>query len=510
MTMFLIWGASWVHWTDPPDRTMFSMIFASFAGVAFATAIIIRKGWVFWATALGMVGLWLCALVLHVIHFFQEMSLGLGMELFSVLWLLAFLHLGLAIKTVKDRSLSFSYLLVALFFFIIATLEIFVMKEYLGGDYERNNSLFKFGINAWELASITVGIFLPKIISSFAFLLKAVKKEAALPRVLLLFVSAAFLFILFHNLLDSFLSSMGTPIVYVIDMVLVGGFLGWGWVEKWVKNAVVKITCLVLGGILILLSLLALLPQDSGAMSIAQRWASDFDVNVLFPALLAAVVLGILNLIWEGQRNMGRLMVFNSWRALVALFALTVLVYPCLATVRKCHGFFDGTRKQWVSYIEKVTLDGLEYLPRENPYDAAAIQFLNDHVPGQPCLVEFVGEGYNSWGSRFSIFTGIPAIMGWDGHVKEWLTGRAGHDQDIDQRFQATETIFRTLDPQLAKKYLDTYGIRLVMVGTVERGGVPGRKGGYPPEGLAKFPGFLPLIYKNPQVEIYYNPPPTN
>jgi uncharacterized membrane protein len=124
--------------------------------------------------------------------------------------------------------------------------------------------------------------------------------------------------------------------------------------------------------------------------------------------------------------------------------------------------------------------------------------------------LEFVGEGYNSWGSRFSIFSGVPALMGWDGHVREWVTGRQDLNEDVGQRFQATERIFRTNDPAEAKKYMDAYGVRLVMIGTVEHNGVPGRKGGYPAEGLAKFQGFLPLIYKNPQVEIYYNPPSKN
>jgi uncharacterized membrane protein len=132
---------------------------------------------------------------------------------------------------------------------------------------------------------------------------------------------------------------------------------------------------------------------------------------------------------------------------------------------------------------------------------------LNEHIPGQPCLMEFVGEGYNSWGSRFSIFTGIPALMGWDGHVNEWVGARQG--DDIRNRRNANETIFGTMDVSLAKKYLDAYGVRLVMVGTVERNGVPGRKGGYPQAGLDKFSTFLPLIYKNPEVEIYYNPPTT-
>ena len=98
--------------------------------------------------------------------------------------------------------------------------------------------------------------------------------------------------------------------------------------------------------------------------------------------------------------------------------------------------------------------------------------------------------------------------LGWDGHVGEWVGARQG--QDIRDRFNATERIFRTTDPQEAKKVLDAHGVHLVVVGPLERQGVPGRKGGYPAEGLEKFRGFLPLIYKNPQVEIYYNPPSEN
>ena len=185
------------------------------------------------------------------------------------------------------------------------------------------------------------------------------------------------------------------------------------------------------------------------------------------------------------------------------------MVYPLAATWRKCHGFFDQIRQQKVGYAEPPTLNGLAFisLPQGNALDGAAIRFLNERVPGQPCLVEFVGAGYNTWGSRFSIFTGIPALMGWDGHVNEWVGER--QSQEISERRSATDTIFTTNDIGLAKKTLDAYGVRLVMVGTLERNGVPGQKGGYPPEGLDKFAKFLPLIYKNPGVEIYYNPPPS-
>ncbi len=512
VTLALIWGASWVHWSDPAERAIFSLAIATPAAVALALAVIFRKVLGLWLTALTVGFLWLFLFCVHLLHLFQDMPVTLGLGLFSVLWLAAFFHLGLALKLFKDRGLSFSYLLVALFFFILATLEVFVMKEYLGGEYLRNNSLFKFGINAWELASVAVGVFLPKIFDSFGLLLKAASKEGRPARLAFIVTAEALLFVLLRSLLYSFISSLESPLIYVLNLVLVAGLVGWGLVEGWVGKGVGK-ACVLGGGILAaLVSILALLPAFSyGSMAgLAQRWAAELETNLLFPALLGAAILGLLYLAWEGRRNLGRLIVFNSWRALVLMFALMACVYPWAATVRKCHGFLDFFRKEWVGYAESPTLNGLAYLNRENPYDAAAIRFLNEHIPDQPCLVEFVGEGYNSWGSRFSIFTGVPALMGWDGHVREWLTGRSGMDTDINQRFQATENIFRTADPQLAKKILDTYGVRLVMVGTVERNGVPGRKGGYPPDGLAKFQSFLPLIYKNPEVEIYYNPPALN
>ena len=100
---------------------------------------------------------------------------------------------------------------------------------------------------------------------------------------------------------------------------------------------------------------------------------------------------------------------------------------------------------------------------------------------------------------------GFAADVTGKNHTTREVGKRLG--EDIRKRFNATETIFRTTDVNTAKDYLDSYGVRLVMVGTVERNGVPGRKRGYPPEGLDKFKDFLPLIYKNPGVEIYYHAP---
>ena len=504
-----IYIASWVHWTGVDSNRWIVQLLATFITGSLFGAVYFKKKIEFWIVSGGLLVIWVNLMILKVLPLNDESSFPLGFGLFSLLWLAGFVYLGLSIKNRGDRTLSFSYILTALFLLIIAALEVFVMHEYLGGDYMRNNSLFKFGINAWTLASIATGIFAPKIYLTTKAFLKNVGKESYLARVSLFVLSGIIIFSILWFVLDSFSSSFDNLFVHLGNIVLLVGIVSWAWMENWLKNTVVKYTALIIAGITLIFPVMALMPMSSGFVSIFQHWGSDFSVVYVFPLVLTLLILILAGIYFEKKKNMGQQVFYYSWTISLCLLLGMASIYPFAATLRKCHDFFGFFQRQYMGYEEAPTLNGLSYMPRINPNDAAAINFLNKSIPGQPCLVEFVGEGYNSWGSRYSIFTGVPALMGWDGHVKEWIGAQPGANTDIEQRFQATEQIFRTEDPVLAKKYLDAYGVRLVMVGTVERNGVPGRKGGYPQAGLDKFSTFLPLIYKNPQVEIYYNPPTT-
>ena len=506
-TLGVIWGASWIEWTEPPDKTAYSQFLGIVAVGLLLAALYLRKRWELWLAEATLVLLWMAVLVLHGIHLIQDLPFTLNLGFFSLLWLVAFFHLGLAVKVFKNRNLSFAYLLVSCFFFITAFVEIFAMSEYFGfGEGMRNNTLFKYYIIAWEMASITAGVFLPQIFDFFVKLFRLVKKEWPVPRRVMLVFSGFFIFVLLWALLESFYPYMQSSLVYISDIVLVGGILAWGLLEKWFKKWNSKRIFIGVSAALIFISLIASIPQGNGrGLALVQHWAVDLCVGFIFPAALAFALVSLGYLLMEGRKDIGRRMASYGWIALVAGLGLLVSIYPFAASVRKCHGFFNSIRQQWGGFVAGPTLNGLSYIHRSNPGDDAAIRFLNDHVPGQPCLMEFVGAGYNTWGSRMSIFTGIPALMGWDGHVGEWVGARLG--DDIRNRVSAVQQIFNTTDAPLAQKMLDAYGVRLVMVGLNEKHGAA-EKPGYLPEGLAKFAGFLPLIYKNPQVEIYYNPPP--
>lgn len=526
-SLFVLWGASWAHWAETPDALFgtlgsvlhwdalshlsTSRVFATLAAGLFLAAVYFKDNWILWAVE-GVLALsWVGTISLRGIHFYQDAPLSLDLGFFSILWLFGFFQLGLAVKSQKDRALSFAYLLASFFFLVTATVEIFVMSEYFGfGEGMRNNSLFKYYIVAWEVASIATGVFLPKVLEFGWTSLRKIKREAPMPRLVLAGVSGLFLFVLVKAFLDNFFPYLPVMAISVLDVAFLIFLLVWGGISNWLKGDIEKISILAVGAVLIVFSFFPLLPQAGygTALFVLEGWGDALGRTVLFPLVLTTAILVATYFLLEGRKDRGRLMVFGGWGSLAGVLLVAICVYPVFATYRKCHGFLPSLRQQWTGYKESPTLNGLEYIHLTNPEDDAAIRFLNDHIPDQPCLVEFVGEGYNSWGSRFSIFTGIPALMGWDGHVGEWVGKWLG--DDIRKRFDATETVFQNNDPLYVKKVLDAYGVRLVMVGSLERRGVPGRKGGYPPEGLAKFSTFLPLIYKNPGVEIYYNPPAEN
>ena len=509
-SLVVIWGASWVEWTEPPNYSVFSLLLATLSVGLMLAALHFKDRWEWWLATSGVALLWMGLMATHRIHLIQEMPFTLDLFFFSVLWLVGFFHLGLAVKTFADRKLSFSYLLTAFLFLLTATLEVFVMSEYFGfGDGMRNNSLFKYGINAWTVASVAAGIFLPKILAFFKEASKAVKKESARSRTTLLVISGLFIYALLWAVLDVYFPYMQNVFIYLLDIVLTAGLVGWGlFVDEWFTGDGARKLFMGMAAVLILIPILAWMPASSSAfLGFIQHHCAQFAAEWQFPALLASLAVFAANLVWEGKKNLGLYLAQLSWKSLVVALLTLICVYPAAASTRKAHGFLDVFRRQWGGAVESPTLDGLAYLRRSNPYDAAAIRFLNEHIPDQPCLMEFVGAGYNTWGSRFSIFTGIPALMGWNGHVNEWVGQRLGND--IQSRYNATEETFSTTDPVLAKKNLDAYGVRLVMVGTVERNGAA-EKRGYPAEGLDKFSSFLPLIYKNPGVEIYYNPPPVD
>jgi uncharacterized membrane protein len=137
----------------------------------------------------------------------------------------------------------------------------------------------------------------------------------------------------------------------------------------------------------------------------------------------------------------------------------------------------------------------------ELKYDLEAINWLLDNVKGSPVIAEANTEprGLYRWGSRISIYTGLPTIIGWSWHQRQQRS--AMPSQWIDQRLNDVQQLYSVTGAEAAMEILRRYDVRYVYVGEVERIY-------YPAEGLDKFErmradGQLSLVYQNDQVKIY-------
>src|SRR5262249_4717050 len=145
------------------------------------------------------------------------------------------------------------------------------------------------------------------------------------------------------------------------------------------------------------------------------------------------------------------------WAILVLAFFLASTIYPIYAPPARLAAFNSPIMRS--SLISGNSLDGLIYLKYCLPLqfsctvnvtgDYDAIRWLNTHVQGTPVIVEAVGDDYSLYG-RISAFTGLPTLMGWQGHEYQWRANQLNGTQfkaDFDQRRTDVNTIYSSPDP---------------------------------------------------------------
>jgi YYY domain-containing protein len=141
-----------------------------------------------------------------------------------------------------------------------------------------------------------------------------------------------------------------------------------------------------------------------------------------------------------------------------------------------------------------VGLDALSQVQKSSPSDYAMIQWLRSHVKAGTTELEAVGttthpDEYNPQFARIATFTGLSAVMGWEGHETQWR----GTDPEIAKRAGDVSTIYTTTNDALAKSLLRKYGVKYVIVGDTERLVYGGK-----PAALTKFGSFMHVAYTVP------------
>jgi YYY domain-containing protein len=99
-------------------------------------------------------------------------------------------------------------------------------------------------------------------------------------------------------------------------------------------------------------------------------------------------------------------------------------------------------------------------------HDYAGIQYMQEHITGSPVIVEGHTEEYR-WGSRYSVYTGLPSVIGWSWHVRQHNSLLDG--AVIDKRISDVADFYNTRDINLAAQFLKKYHVQYIIVSDLER-----------------------------------------
>ena len=175
-----------------------------------------------------------------------------------------------------------------------------------------------------------------------------------------------------------------------------------------------------------------------------------------------------------------------TWALLVLLAAS--LYYPVGAALDRTGLLHDGH-----SFADN-TLDGLAFVEESMPGEYAAIQWLRDQAPPGR-IVEAVGQDYSDYG-RISASTGLPTILGWEGHELQWR----GSYEPMEGRRADVAAIYQSNDVGEVRRVLERYGVRYIYWGDRE-------KATYGQEHLDEFDTILKTVFRRGRVTIYeYSP----
>ncbi len=213
-------------------------------------------------------------------------------------------------------------------------------------------------------------------------------------------------------------------------------------------------------------------------------------MNTIFKAYVQAWILlavggaGLLAASWTALADRRRARI--GFAAALAAVLLPSLLFALLADASRSSGF-TRTRSG-----NEPTLDPLSLFEKRHPYDAAAVAWVDAHLPPDSRIVEAADHAYK-WESRFATFTGRIGLVGWKNHESGWRNDWA----PATQRGHAIDQIYTAPDLETARAAARRYDADYVVVGELEQDTEK-----YPEFRLAKFEA-LEAVYRNERVSIY-------
>ncbi len=159
----------------------------------------------------------------------------------------------------------------------------------------------------------------------------------------------------------------------------------------------------------------------------------------------------------------------RGWILALGLLVFSAALYPLAATPAKIRDRMANEAPR--------TLDGMAFMPFVDNYydlgqklkfdeDYRAIRWMQDNIQGSPVIIEANTPEYR-WGNRFTIYTGLPGVIGWLNHQRQQrVTGPPGM---VEERARDILDFYLTRSVEEASEILDRYGVQYVILGRLER-----------------------------------------
>ncbi len=190
------------------------------------------------------------------------------------------------------------------------------------------------------------------------------------------------------------------------------------------------------------------------------------------------------------------------WRMAAVFLLMVATMYPVLATQAK-----------WIDRMAPEaphTLDGAAFMPYATQgehgewfslrEDYEMIHWLQQNIQGSPVVLEGQSEREYLWGSRVSMYTGLPTVIGYNFHQRQQHTLEP-LSRLVQQRILNVNTLYNTTDIETAWRLLRIFDVAYIVVGQLERAY-------YSADGLAKFQqmaeqGLLDVAYEQGETRVY-------
>ncbi len=194
------------------------------------------------------------------------------------------------------------------------------------------------------------------------------------------------------------------------------------------------------------------------------------------------------------------------WQVVSTLLVIGASLFLLVAGANKI-------RDRWVVEAPH-TLDSMDYMQYafyseygrdfSTAEDYRAILWMQENIQGSPVIVEAAPTGVQyAWDSRFSIYTGLPSVVGWQWHEQQQRVYFSGQ---VIQRGVEVDSFYNTTDINAAVNFLQKYTVRYIIIGQLELGKYTPSDLAVP-NGLAKFEQldgiFWNEVYRDGETVIY-------